>query len=97
MFLESLETPLDILHWAACLILITVILIQPGRAGGLGGMGGGGAQQVFGGGGSGNALAKMTWITAGIFFFTSMTLAYISSSMHDSLADEEPTISAPKK
>jgi preprotein translocase subunit SecG len=82
---EFLHTPFTILHIMACAFLILVILIQPGKSGGLGALGGGGAQQVFGGSGAGNFLTKTTWATAGIFFFTSISLAYLSSSSDESM------------
>jgi preprotein translocase subunit SecG len=69
----------------ACLFLILVILIQPGKSGGLGIFGSAGAQQVFGGRGAGNFLTKTTWTTAAIFFMTSMSLAYLSSSSDEAL------------
>jgi preprotein translocase subunit SecG len=84
---ELLETPLTVLHVLACLFLILVILVQPGKSGGLGAFGGGGATQVFGGRGAGNLLTRTTWTTAGIFFMTSLTLAYLNSSIGDSLED----------
>lgn len=83
--LSLIETPTTVLHIAACFFLILVILIQPGKSGGLGAFGGAAAQQVFGGRGAGNVLTKTTWITASLFFLTSVTLAYLSSSTGDSL------------
>jgi len=82
---ELLHTPVTVLHLMACVFLILVILIQPGKSGGLGALGGGGAQQVFGGSGAGNFLTKTTWATAGLFFLTSISLAYLSSSTDESL------------
>jgi len=82
---DFLHTPFTVLHIIACAFLILVILIQPGKSGGLGALGGGGAQQVFGGSGAGNFLTKTTWVTAGIFFFTSISLAYLSSSTDESM------------
>ena len=82
---DILHTPFTVLHIMACIFLILVILIQPGKSGGLGALGGGGAQQVFGGSGAGNFLTKTTWATAGIFFFTSISLAYLSSSTDESM------------
>jgi preprotein translocase subunit SecG len=82
---EIIHTPLVVVHVIACLFLILVILIQPGKAGGLGVFGSGGAQQVFGGRGAGNFLTKTTWATAGVFFATSMSLAYLSSSTDEAL------------
>src|SRR5688572_8400335 len=82
---DLLETPLNVLHVAACAFLILVVLLQPGKSGGLGAFGGGAAQQVFGGRGATTILTKITWWTAGVFFVTSVTLAYLSSSTGDSL------------
>jgi preprotein translocase subunit SecG len=82
---DLLHTPFTVLHIMACVFLILVILIQPGKSGGLGALGGGGAQQVFGGSGAGNFLTKTTWTTAAIFFFTSISLAYLSSSTDESM------------
>jgi preprotein translocase subunit SecG len=85
---EIIHTPLTVLHVIACTFLILVILIQPGKSGGMGIFGAAGAQQVFGGRGAGNFLTKTTWATAAVFFATSITLAYLSSSSDDSLAEK---------
>lgn len=98
---KLLTTPLTVLHVVACLFLILVVLLQPGKSGGMGAFTGAAAQQVFGGRGAGNFLTKTTWITASIFFVTSITLAYFSSSVGDSLeraaAVEAPAKPAPKE
>jgi preprotein translocase subunit SecG len=84
--LQLLHTPIIILHVLVCLVLMLVVLIQPGKSGGLGAaLGGAGAQQIFGGRGAGNFLSRTTWIAMGVFFLTSITLAYISTSTGDSL------------
>ena len=82
---EILQTPLTVMHVLSCLFLILVILIQPGKSGGGGIFGSAGAQQVFGGRGAGNFLTKTTWATATLFFTTSITLAYLSSSSDETL------------
>jgi preprotein translocase subunit SecG len=85
--LEILETPITALHIFAACILILIILIQPGKSGGLtAALGGAGTQQVFGGRGAGNFLSRGTWILAGTFFLTSVVLAYMSSSTDDSIS-----------
>jgi preprotein translocase subunit SecG len=90
--LELLQTPLTVLHVFVCVMLMLVVLIQPGKSGGLGAaLGGAGAQQIFGGRGAGNFLTRTTWIAASIFFLTSVTLAYLSTSTGDSLEDLEST------
>jgi preprotein translocase subunit SecG len=84
--LELLHTPLTVLHIIVCFMVMLVVLIQPGKSGGLGAaLGGAGAQQIFGGRGAGNFLTRTTWIAASVFFVTSITLAYISTSTGDSL------------
>lgn len=93
---ELIETPLTWLHVFACLFLILIVLIQPGKSGGMGALSGAAATQVFGGRGAGNVLTKTSWITAAIFFATSLTLAYLSSSTGDSLEDKGQAISPDK-
>jgi preprotein translocase subunit SecG len=86
--LKLLETPLTVIHVICCVVLVLVVLVQPGKSGGLGAaLGGAGAQQIFGGRGAGNFLTRTTWIAATLFFVTSVTLAYMSTSTGDSLKD----------
>ncbi|HEY3233488.1 MAG TPA: preprotein translocase subunit SecG [Polyangiaceae bacterium] len=82
---EIIETPLTVIHIVACAFLILVILVQPGKSGGVGAFTGAAATQVFGGGGAGNILTKITWVTGTIFFLSSITLAYLSSSSDEAL------------
>lgn len=91
---QLLTTPLTVLHIVACFFLVFVVLLQPGKSGGMGAFTGAAAQQVFGGRGAGNFLTKTTWVTASIFFVTSITLAYFSSSVGDSL-ERGPGVSTP--
>ncbi|HXS18608.1 MAG TPA: preprotein translocase subunit SecG [Polyangiaceae bacterium] len=101
--LEILETLSTWLHVLSCLFLILVVLIQPGKSGGMGALSGAAATQVFGGRGAGNILTKTTWVTATIFFATSITLAFLSSSTTDSLESKSDSAlsaapkTAPKK
>jgi preprotein translocase subunit SecG len=88
---EILSTPLTVVHVIACVFLMLVVLVQPGKSGGLGAFTGVAAQQVFGGRGAGNILTKTTWVTATVFFFTSITLAYLSSSSDESLEKRTKT------
>lgn len=83
---ELFETPLIVIHSIVSLFLILVVLLQPGKGGGLGVITGAAAQQVFGGRGAGNFLTKTTWVSATVFFLTSMALAYLSTSTDASLA-----------
>ncbi|MEY4549403.1 MAG: hypothetical protein RL685_5598 [Pseudomonadota bacterium] len=86
--LELFHTPITVLHVIVCFMVMLVVLIQPGKSGGLGAaLGGAGAQQIFGGRGAGNFLTRTTWIAASVFFLTSITLAYVSTSTGDSLQE----------
>src|SRR5437762_12231263 len=88
--LEILETPITGLHVFAALVLILIILIQPGKSGGLtAALGGAGTQQVFGGRGAGNFLTRATGGLATTFFITSVVLAYLSSSTDDSIREKK--------
>jgi preprotein translocase subunit SecG len=89
---ELIETPLIVIHTIVCLFLILVVLLQPGKGGGLGALSGAGAQQVFGGRGAGNFLTKTTWVSATVFFLTSMSLAFLSTSTDSSLAKKSSPI-----
>lgn len=89
---ELIETPLTVIHAISCLFLILVVLLQPGKSGGLGAISGAAAQQVFGGRGAGNFLTKTTWATAGVFLTTSLSLAYLSSSTDASLVKKATEI-----
>lgn len=82
---EILYTPLVVVHVISCAFLILVVLLQPGKSGGMGAFAGVAATQVFGGRGAGNILTKITWVTASTFFVTSLTLAFLSTSRDDSL------------
>ncbi len=83
-----LQTFLSIVHIVVCVFLILVVLLQQGKGGGLGAFGGATAQ-VFGGGGAGNFMSRLTYICAAIFMITSMTLAYLSSAGDRELREYE--------
>ena len=70
----------SILYVLVCFALVTVVLLQSGKGGGLGGIGGGASQQVFGGAGAGNILTKITTALAVTFMVLSVALSVISSS-----------------
>lgn len=80
-------TFLTIVHVIICFFLILVVLLQPGRGGGLGSAFGGAGQQVFGGRGAGNFMTKLTWASAALFIVTSVSLAFLASSGDRSLIE----------
>lgn len=86
-----MTTFLTIVHVFVCLFLVAVVLLQSGRAGGMGVLSGAQTQTVFGGRGAGGFLTKATAVCATLFMLTSASLAYTSSSGRDSLARTETT------
>ncbi|MCP4803720.1 MAG: preprotein translocase subunit SecG [Proteobacteria bacterium] len=83
-----------VLHIFLCVLLILVILLQPGKGGdvasafGAGGGGGGGGSNVFGPRGPGSLLSKATTGVAVLFMVTSITLALNSQDKSRGGADE---------
>jgi preprotein translocase subunit SecG len=64
------------IHILACLFLIVVVLLQTGKGADMGAVFGGGSQTLFGSGGAGNFLTRLTTATAIIFMVTSLVLTY---------------------
>jgi preprotein translocase subunit SecG len=72
-------------------LLITVVLMQTGRGGGLAGAfggGGGGGQSLFGGRGATTFLTKTTWVLGTAFMLTSFMLALTVSRQGGSAPEE---------
>src|SRR5215469_16023180 len=67
------------MHVTICLVLTIVVLLQQGKGADIGAVFGGSSQTVFGSGGAGNFLTKLTGGLAAAFFVTSMYLAYNST------------------
>jgi preprotein translocase subunit SecG len=78
-----MTTFLTIVHIFLCLFLIGVVLLQSGRAGGMGVLSGAASQQVFGGRGAGNFLQRVTGVVAFMFLLTCATLGYLATSTRD--------------
>jgi preprotein translocase subunit SecG len=73
-----------VVHFIIAVLLIGLVLIQHGKGAQAGAAFGSGASQtIFGSQGSGGFLSQSTWALAGLFFVTSITLAYlINKSTH---------------
>ena len=67
---------IPVIHVFACLFLIVVVLLQTGKGADMGAVFGGGSQTLFGSGGAGNLLTKLTTGTAIAFMITSLILSY---------------------
>lgn len=74
-----LETLVTVVHIAACIFLILVILLQAGRGGGVSAAFGGGAGAALGQRAAATVLGRVTSWAAGTFMVTSMVLAVYSS------------------
>jgi len=79
MELQIIETLVLVIHVGAALAIIGLVLIQQGRGADMGsGFGGGSSNTVFGSGGSGSFLTRMTTTIAVAFFLTSFGLAFFA-------------------
>jgi preprotein translocase subunit SecG len=77
MNVEILETLILVAHVLAALAIIGLVLLQQGKGADMGsGFGAGASSTVFGSGGAGSFLTKMTTAIAIAFFVTSFALAY---------------------
>ena len=85
-----------ILHWAVCIMLVFVVLLQRGKGAEIGAVfSGGGASTLFGSRGAGNFLTKLTTAAAVVFMCTSFYLAYVALSAERSgVYDAEITLPA---
>ena len=72
---------LTTVHTLAALFLIIVIIIQGGNSGGVGAaFGGGNSTGLFGASGATSFLGKVTYLMAGIFMVSSITLSVRTST-----------------
>lgn len=81
-------TLLTILHVFVCVFLILVVLLQPGKSGGMGAAFGGASAAVFGARGATSFLGKITAACAIIFMLTSIGLSYLATSKEKTLRRE---------
>jgi preprotein translocase subunit SecG len=94
-------TLIVIIHIICCLFLIGVVLLQQGKGADMGAVFGGSSSTIFGSGGAGNFLTRLTTGAAVVFMLTSLTLTYasarrLSSTVFDSGSlPEPPPVSAP--
>ncbi|KAA2313191.1 preprotein translocase subunit SecG [Pseudooceanicola sediminis] len=91
-----MENVVLIIHLILALALIGVVLLQRSEGGGLG-MGGGGGGGAISGRAAATALAKFTWIVAGLFICTSLALTIIAAekSSGASVLDRLGPVSVP--
>ena len=81
-----LQHLITFVHGLLCFAIVALVLLQRGKGADAGaGFGAGASGTVFGARGSATFFSKLTAVLATLFFATSMTLAYLSSSKDDSL------------
>jgi preprotein translocase subunit SecG len=73
------------IHIFVCFLLITAILIQPGKGSDISSaLGGGVASDIFGPGAPANIMNKITTVLVIIFMITSISLTILSKSPYES-------------
>ena len=89
MDLDLFEQLVLVVHVIAALSVIGLVLIQQGKGADMGsGFGGGASNTVFGSGGAGNFLTRLTTWIAIAFFVTSFGLAYVAKQRSELLTDQ---------
>lgn len=79
--MELIIAAVKIIHVIVSLMLILVVLLQPGKSGDLGSIfGGGTSESIFGSSGAVPFLVKVTRGLAVLFFVTSLSLGYFAAS-----------------
>jgi preprotein translocase subunit SecG len=79
-----MELVIFVLHIAAALGIVGLVLLQHGKGADVGAaFGSGSAGSVFGSSGSANFLSRATAVLAVVFFLTSLGLTYLSSRPSD--------------
>jgi preprotein translocase subunit SecG len=90
-----METAVLVIHILVSTFLILIILIQGGENVDITAAFGGVSQAAFGPRGAVTTFAKITWVLAGIFVATSITLAIWASKSTTGSILETPPASAP--
>lgn len=85
---------LIIIHVIACIVLVSVVLLQVGRGRGMLGFLGSGGGDSFFGSRTGDVLTKSTTAVAIMFMLTSLSLAYLSLHRSGSVAKRIKTSSS---
>jgi len=78
---------LTVLNIMAGLFLVGVVLLQTGKGADMGAVFGGASSTVFGPGGGGSVLTKITVATAAVFMLTSLMLAVLSAREESVFSD----------
>lgn len=86
--METIETLILALHVLAALAIIGLVLLQQGKGADMGsGFGAGASSTVFGSGGAGSFLTRLTTGIAIAFFLTSFGLAFFAKEKSEAATD----------
>src|SRR3546814_4662673 len=89
---QMLQTVVIVVHLLVALGVVALVLLQQGKGADAGASFGSGASAtVFGSQGSATFLSRLTAILAGVFFVTSLGLAFFAKQKADQLRSEEHT------
>ncbi|GJM14678.1 MAG: hypothetical protein DHS20C13_00050 [Thermodesulfobacteriota bacterium] len=79
--MELIIYSIQVIHVLVSILLIVVVLLQPGKSGDLGSVfgGGGSSESVFGASGAVPFLSKVTRVLAVLFLLSSLTLGYFAA------------------
>lgn len=90
----GLESLLITIHVVAAIVIVGLVLLQRGRGADIGASFGSGASQtMFGSGGSGNFLTRVTTMLTVVFFATSLGLAIVAKQRADSAVQNDGLLS----
>jgi preprotein translocase subunit SecG len=84
-----------IVHVLTCALLIGVVLLQQGKGADMGAVFGGSSSTIFGSGGAGNFLTRLTTGLAVVFMVTSLVLTYSSAQRVGSTVFDSAPLSEP--
>lgn len=89
-------TFLLVLYVINIIVLITVILLQQGKGADMGAVFGGSSQTLFGSGGAGNFLTRLTMASGGLFIVLALALDYTSARrVTTTIFEDVPPAEAP--
>ena len=84
-----------VVHVLTCALLIGVVLLQQGKGADMGAVFGGSSSTIFGSGGAGNFLTRLTTGLAVVFMVTSLVLTYSSAQRVGSTVFDSAPLSEP--
>ena len=85
-----MSTLVTVVHVVTCVFVVLLVMIQSGKGAEISASFGGSSQTVFGSSGGANFFQKMTYVLAGVFMLTSLTLTVLSGQSKKSIFESLP-------